>query len=312
MQSSRVKPKVAILLCTYHGQHYLCDQLDSFATQSYPNWEVWASDDGSKDDTHSILEAYQAKWGEDRLSIHPGPGLGFAANFLSLTCRSDIEADYYAYSDQDDIWEADKLERALAWLSTVPQQVPSLYCSRARLVDVENNHIGYSPLFTRAPSFPNSLIQSIGGGNTMVFNAAARKLLQEAGDDVDVISHDCWVYMVVAGCGGKVFYDAYPSLRYRQHGDNLVGTNAGWGARMSRLKRLWNGWFRDWNDRNLVALQRLHGHLTSENQRILDDFSEARRTWLLPRLLRLKQSGISRQNWTGNVALFVAAIFNKI
>lgn len=175
-----VLPKVAILLCTYHGQHYLAEQLDSFAAQSHPNWEIWASDDGSEDDTHAILEAYQQKWPAGRLSIHFGPAEGFAANFLSLTCKASIKADYYAYSDQDDVWEAGKLERAVRWLETIPPNIPALYCGRTRLVDADNNEIGLSPLFSKPPSFANALMQNIGGGNTMVFNNAAAKCFTTA------------------------------------------------------------------------------------------------------------------------------------
>ena len=305
-------PRVAILLCTYHGQHFLADQLDSFSCQTHTNWQVFASDDGSEDDTHTILAQYQHKWGAARLNMHAGPAQGFAANFLSLTCDTRIEADYYAYSDQDDVWEADKLQRALNWLGGISADVPALYCSRAMLVDVDNQPIGTSPLFTRPPSFANSLVQSIGGGNTMVFNNALRKLLIEAGSDVQIISHDCWAYMVASGCGGKVFYDACPSLRYRQHETNLVGTNRNWQARYSRLQRLCNGWFRSWNDLNIASLERIRDSLTPENRRILDDFSSARKTWLLPRLWLMKRSGIHRQSLGGNLAFFVAALFNKI
>lgn len=305
-------PKVAILLCTYHGQHYLADQLDSFSAQTHANWQVCASDDGSEDDTHAILTQYQQKWGAARLSMHAGPAQGFAANFLSLTCDTRFEAEYYAYSDQDDIWEADKLQRALNWLEAISPDVPALYCSRALLVDVNNEPIGTSPLFTQPPSFSNALVQSIGGGNTMVFNNALRKLLIEAGSDVQIISHDCWAYMVASGCGGKVYYDACPSLRYRQHGGNLVGTNRSWQARYSRLQRLCNGWFRSWNDHNIASLERIRDRLTPENRRILDDFSRARKTWLLPRLWLMKRAGIHRQSLGGNIAFFVAALFNKI
>lgn len=207
-RNSFVQPRVAILLCTYHGQHYLAEQLESFAAQSHKNWEVWASDDGSQDETHAILKAHQEKWPEGRLSIHFGPAEGFAANFLSLTCKASIEADYYAYSDQDDVWEADKLERAVRWLETIPPNMPALYCGRTRLVDADNNEIGLSPLFSKLPSFANALMQNIGGGNTMVFNNAARALLREAGEDTPVITHDWWAYMVVSGCGGKCFTTA--------------------------------------------------------------------------------------------------------
>ena len=305
-------PKVAILLCTYHGQHYLADQLDSFAAQSHTNWEVWASDDGSQDDTHAILKTYCDKWGGDRLSIHFGPAEGFAANFLSLTCKASIQADYYAYSDQDDIWEADKLQRAMDCLLAIPEGIPALYCSRTRLVDAKNQDIGFSPLFTRPPSFANALMQNIGGGNTMVFNSAARNLLCEAGKDFDVVIHDWWAYMVVSGCGGKVFYDSYPSLRYRQHGGNLIGMSSGWLARLVRIRMLWQGQFRNWNDRNIPALQQLRSKLTPENREILDRFSIARNCWLLPRLIGLKRSGIYRQTLLGNLSLIAAAIFKKI
>lgn len=305
-------PKVAILLCTYHGQHYLVDQLDSFAAQSYPNLKVWASDDGSQDDTRAILEAYQGKWGEDRLSIQFGPSAGFAANFLSLACNSGIQADYYAFSDQDDIWEADKIQRAMDWLLTIPADVPALYCSRTRLVDADNRDMGFSPLFGRPAGFANALIQNMGGGNTMVFNDAARRLLREAGENVDVVTHDWWVYLVVSGCGGKVFYDAYPSLRYRQHGSNLIGVNSGWYARLVRIRMLWQGRFKSWIDQNIRALQPLRLKLTPENRRILDQFSTARNQWLLPRLIGFKRSGIYRQTLLGNLGLVAAAIFKKI
>lgn len=305
-------PKVAILLCTFHGQHYLAEQLDSFATQTHKNWGVWASDDGSKDDTHSILMAYKEQWPAGRLSIHFGPAEGFAANFLSLTCRASVEADFYAYSDQDDVWEADKLSRALRWLSTVPPSVPALYCSRTRLVDAENNAIGVSPLFTKAPGFANALIQNIGGGNTMVFNNAARELLREAGENKSVITHDWWAYMVVTGCGGRVFYDSKPTLRYRQHGGNLVGTNANWAARLKRIRMLFQGRFKYWNDCNISALLTLEHRLTPENREILQRFADARGMSLIPRLIHLKRSGIYRQTLLGNIGLVAAAILGKI
>lgn len=311
-QAGQSLPKVAILLCTYHGQHYLADQLESFAAQSHHNWEVWASDDGSQDDTHDILVSFRDKWGADQLSIHFGPAEGFAANFLSLTCHANIRADYYAYSDQDDIWKNDKLQRAVDILKSVSQDVPALYCSRTRLVDSMNQHIGYSPLFRRPPSFANALMQNVGGGNTMVFNDAARKLLCEAGEDVGVVTHDWWAYLVVSGCGGKVFYDPIPSVRYRQHGDNLVGANSTWSARFVRLRMLIQGRLRNWIDINIQALQKIRSKLTPENQFILDQFVKAREQWMIPRLIGLWRSGIYRQTFLGNLGLVVAAFFKKV
>jgi len=304
--------KVAILLCTYRGQQYLAEQLDSFAAQTHADWQAWASDDGSKDGTQEILAKYQGNWPAGRLTVLQGPGRGLVTNFMSLACKGEIEADYFAYSDQDDVWEADKLERAVQWLSGISAGTPALYCARTRLVDTQDREIGLSPLFSKPPGFANALIQSIAGGNTMVFNRAARALLQDAGAQLPVVVHDWWTYMLVTGCGGQVFYDATPSLRYRQHDGNVIGMNDSWLARIKRLGMQWQGRFRQWNDIHIDALRNLEHRLTPENRAILKRFVELREMSLLPRLLNLHRSGIYRQTALGNITLFIAAIFRKI
>ena len=305
-------PKVAVLLCTMQGQRFLAEQLNSIATQTHPTWEIWASDDGSDDHTHAILEYYQSHWGEDRISIHAGPAVGSTANFLSLTCRADSDADFFAYADQDDIWESDKLERAVAWLQTVPPDVPALYGSRTLLVDARNQHIGYSPLFEQPPSFRNALVQSIAGGNTMVFNRAARDLLRKAGENVEAVTHDWWAYMLVTSCGGRVFYDSHPTVRYRQHGENQFGANVDPVAQLRRARLLLQGRFRGWVDANLKALQRVRHLMTPENQQVLDEFEQARQRWLGARLVGLKRAGIHRQTALGNLGITLAALINRL
>ena len=305
-------PKVAVLLCTMQGQRFLAEQLNSIATQTHPTWEIWASDDGSDDHTHAILEYYQSHWGDDRISIHAGPAVGSTANFLSLTCRADSDADFFAYADQDDIWESDKLERAVAWLSTVPAEVPALYGSRTLLVDARNQHIGYSPLFAKPPSFRNALVQNVAGGNTMVFNRAARDLLRRAGENVQAVTHDWWAYMVVTGCGGQVYYDAYPTVRYRQHENNLIGSNNSWPARLYRIKQLLQGRFRRWIDANIASLRDIEGQLTPENRSTLEAFVAMRQGGFWTRIAGLRRSGIFRQTVLGNIGLVIAAAINRL
>ena len=86
-------PIFAILLCTYQGERFLSEQIDSFLSQTYGSWKVWASDDGSTDGTLGILDAYREKLGHERLAVVHGPERGFVANFLSLVCCNDIQAD---------------------------------------------------------------------------------------------------------------------------------------------------------------------------------------------------------------------------
>ncbi|WP_298619856.1 glycosyltransferase family 2 protein [uncultured Zoogloea sp.] len=265
------RPDVAILMGTYEGPEFFGRQLESIIAQTVTGWKLWISDDSSSTVMRDALCDYAGAL-SGRVQCDAGPKGGFVANFLHLACRADIDARYFAFADQDDIWDADKLERALAWLETVPESVPALYCGRVRLVDRDGRELGLSPLFARPPAFRNALVQSIAGGNTMVFNAAARRLLMKAGADVNVAVHDWWIYLVVSGCGGVVRYDACPSLSYRQHEGNVIGGNFTWVAMASRVLRALGGGQQKWHDGNLRALARLSDSLTPESRACLAAF----------------------------------------
>lgn len=309
---NRPQSNVAILLCTHNGQEFLGQQLESVAHQSHRDWRLWVSDDASTDGTRALLDAFQSAHGRDRVTILQGPSAGSSTNFLSLVCSDLIQANYFAYADQDDVWLEDKLSRAVVWLAGQPETVPALYCSRTRLIDGSGNDLGISRLFTQLPSFQNALVQNIGGGNTMVFNLAARDVLRTAGPKLKVVVHDWWTYMAVTGCGGAVFNDPRPTLKYRQHGANQIGSNLGLWARLSRAGQLMEGRFRDWTDINLKALTAIQPRLTPENQKVLATFAEARAKPLIPRLIGLARSGITRQSFIDNVGLYLAAALNRL
>lgn len=311
-ETGNATPQVAILLGSFNGQQYLDVQLDSISAQSYANWRMWASDDGSSDGTLWIFQRHQTLWGRERLTVLNGPRQGFSVNFLSMVCNTEVSADFFAYSDQDDIWEPSKLERAVSWLVSVPPDVPALYCARTRLVDEFGSDIGLSPLFRKAPSFSNAIIQSIAGGNTMVFNQAARKLLQTAGQNIGVVTHDWWTYIAVTACGGQVFYDSEPSLQYRQHSGNLVGMNSSWAARWKRICMLWRGDFRDWNDGHIYALQALRPSMSIDSLATLDKFASMRKRGVVSRIWGLVNAGLYRQTSFGDIGLILASIFKKL
>ena len=298
----------AILLGTYNGARYLPAQLDSLIGQHETSWRIDASDDGSSDDTLDILHAYQRTLGADRLRIRSGPRAGPAANFMSMVADPRIEADFYAYCDQDDLWEPDKLQRALAHIASVSG--PALTCARTRLIDVHGRDIGLSPLRRRPPGFANALVECIAGGNTMLFNAAARALLPVPG--VEILNYDWWTYLAISGCGGRVFYDPRPVLRYRQHAGNFMGRNTGLPAAVKRLRMLGAGTFRLWNDRNAQALESLEPRLTPENRALFHAFTAARRASLPERLRLLQRTGVHRQTAIGNLGLWLAAVFGRM
>lgn len=313
MSHEKKNRHTAILLCTYNGDRFLSQQLESYAKQTHKDYSLYVSDDGSNDETLEILEKFKNKNTSTKITISTGPQKGFSANFFSLINDQSIQANYYAFSDQDDVWMNDKLERSIKVLENLPKDTPALYCGRTYLVDTEKKPLGMSPLFTKPPCFSNALMQNIGGGNTMVMNNAARKILLLAGKEIDVVSHDWWVYLAITGCGGNVFYDKVPALYYRQHEKNIIGSNSSWHARFSRIKRLLiEGSLREWNTLNIKALKKIHLHLTDENKKTLNLYILARRRNLSLRFFGFLKSGVHRQTITGNIALIAAALLRKI
>jgi glycosyltransferase involved in cell wall biosynthesis len=173
-------PSVAILLGTFNGERFLEAQLDSLESQTVRHWKLYVSDDGSTDATLDIIHRYQSKWGAHKIQYRTGPPKGFAQNFLSLACDPSIKADYYAFCDQDDMWLPEKLSVAVKHIArkSSPRQFYA-YGGRTTYSDEKLKLIGLSPLFVFPRTFRNALIQSIAGGNTMVFNQATKTLLEK-------------------------------------------------------------------------------------------------------------------------------------
>ncbi|EJO48829.1 glycosyltransferase family 2 protein [Enterobacter roggenkampii] len=305
------QPKVTILLCTYNGQEFLKKQLDSIINQTYTHWDIYVSDDGSSDRTIEILRHYQKKLGKNRLVILDGPGQGFARNFLSLIYNHCIFSDYYAFCDQDDIWNSDKLERSLSALSS-KSQTPALYCSRTELIDEQDITIGYSYNFSKAATLKNALIQSIAGGNTMLINHAARKIITKVPESILVPSHDWWIYQCVCACGGYVYYDSTSTVKYRQHSGNIVGANRLLSARILRFKLLFSGSLRPSIDKNILLLKALNGHLTEESKILIDKFNYIRTASFISRMVNAHSVGLYRQSVLESIAFYVALLLKKI
>jgi hypothetical protein len=146
----------------------------------------------------------------------------------------------------------------------------------------------------------------------MVFNQKACELLAFGGAGVTVPSHDWWLFQVVSACGGRVHFDAVPSVRYRQHAQNVIGANTSFAARMRRLRMLGQGRFRHWSDLNVAALARMRQRMTAENRQIFDLFCKARHRPLLQRAAMFARAGFYRQTLFGNLGLAVAVVLRKI
>lgn len=303
---------VSIIMAVYNGARCLRQQLDSISAQSHANWSIFVSDDGSTDGTDELLAEFSESVCEGQLIRLDGPRGGYANNFLSVLRRSRAFDSWLAFSDQDDVWMPDRLARGIAALSKLPDSVPSLYCSRTWIVDDALGRRRLSPPRPRLPTFRNALVQNVAAGNTILLNAAAAHLVQEASREVvEVIAHDWWVYQLIAGAGGMIVHDDTPTVLYRQHSANQIGANDGFLARMRRIAMILSGEYRRWNDVNVAALQASIHRLTPEHCALLSEFDKMRREKLIQRLRNFARLGLYRQTNFSTAALWVAVALGR-
>jgi len=305
-QGAEAGPLVAILLCSYNGAAFLPQQLASLQSQTHRNWRLVVSDDGSTDGSREICERMIESC---QLEVRDGPKRGICQNFLSLITDARIGGDYFAYCDQDDIWHPDKLERAISTLATIPSAKPAMYCSRTHVVAADGSHLGFSPLCPRPPDFRNALVENIASGNTIVMNKAARDLFVAAGPQ-NVMLHDWWTYQLVSGAGGIVSYDPVPSLDYRQHANNAVGTARAFGR--ARVQSLFGRKFALANSQNSAALLRCRHLLSAENRFVLDAFVSLKSASLPARVRSFRRAGLYKQTNSSHLWLKAAVVLRLV
>ncbi|MDD9922447.1 MAG: glycosyltransferase family 2 protein [Boseongicola sp.] len=301
---------VTIALASFNGARFLGAQLESLLAQTHKDWSLIVSDDCSRDGTAKVVADFQACNPEKKILFLRGPCKGSAQNFLSLL-RAGGQTPYLAFCDQDDVWFPRKLERALTKLS--PETGPAIYGSRTAITDVNLVSQRNSIAFARRPGFGNALVQNIAGGNTMVLNRASLDILQPASLNArNVIAHDWWCYQMVTGAGGRMIFDAEPSLFYRQHSGNEVGSNDTIRAYLTRGRQILAGRFSVWINGNIEALWREKDRLTPENQERLAEFKSSRGRNVVGRLRGFSRSGLTRQTRRGTVALWTAAVLGRL
>ncbi|MDP3208960.1 MAG: glycosyltransferase [Rhodoglobus sp.] len=238
------RPRIAVLLATHNGERWLDEQLDSILGQRDVSVRVIAMDDGSSDGTRQLLE--RRAEAEQRLTILQGEGrAGSAArNFYRLIANAKIEdGEIVALADQDDLWAPNKLSRHSDLLE-------SLGCD-----GVSSSVTSFTPNGQRSlirKDYPQRnydfLLEGPGPGSTFLFSRRLLDLMREvlARTDVDAISieHDWLIYAVARAAGWSWHIDSTPSVDYRQHDTNAMGSNVGLRSGMSRLAMIRSGWHR--------------------------------------------------------------------
>ena len=228
---------ITVLMSTYNGEKYIEEQIDSILSQENVDISLIIRDDGSSDRTVDIINEYVKN--DNRVSFYSGNNLGPAYSFLDLITEAP-PASYYALSDQDDVWDSDKLYVAIEKLKHCDQEKPALYYSNLKVVDGDLNFIKNShkiPLVQKDRySF---LVEPVVTGCTCVFNKAAKEKI-ECKKPEYISMHDTWIHMVCSFFG-NVVYDFEPHIMYRQHGNNVIGAyNGGIMQVIKRVERLFD------------------------------------------------------------------------
>lgn len=224
---------VHVFLSTYNGEKYLREDLDSILAQESVQVELHVRDDGSKDGTADILKEYAQRY--PNMDVVFGDNVGYIRSFMWLTEHQEPrEGEYYAFSDQDDIWLPKKLISAVEMIENDGFDGPMVYYSDLNVVDENDKFIRKANTWEGTiTKYKLSVFIGI-RGCTMVFNNSMQKLL--FGRKVQKISgHDTYIALIGYWLG-KVVYDENAYIDYRQTGENLSIT--GTSSRDKLMKNL--------------------------------------------------------------------------
>ncbi len=219
--------KVSVAMCTYNGEKYLKEQLESIASQVLLPYEMVVCDDCSSDDTMGILERF-AKTCPFQVHIYRNDkNMGSTKNFEK--CVSLCTGDIIALCDQDDVWLPEKLEKIIGVFEKLPGA--GVVFTDALVVDEKLQPLGYnmwdSTNFTnkqkkdilRGKPINTLLKQNVATGATMAF----KSLYREKFFPIPVNwYHDSWIAFVIALFCDIRFIEE-PLIKYRQHNNQQVG-----------------------------------------------------------------------------------------
>lgn len=294
---------VVVLMSTYNGEKYIKEQIDSILNQENVDVKIYIRDDGSTDSTVKIIEQIS----DQRIILMSEDNVGYTNSF-NLLLRKSPEAEYYAFSDQDDVWLKNKLYTAIKKMN---ENNTDLYCSN---VYVTNEKLEITKEFShRVENYFNhesKILNSGAQGCTMVFTYKLKeKILSYS--PAENWPYDYWM-TTVALYTGKVWYDNKPYMYYRQHSNNVTGGDNGFYNRIRKqldsLKRSLSG---PWSKLAYDLISGYYKEIEDEDRETLNALVLYKKDF--KQKIRLLIDGeFKKNNKIKNLFLKVLVLFNRV
>ena len=281
-------PSVLVMMATYNGEKYVTEQINSILEQEGVNVTLLISDDGSSDATPRICSRYADDLPNVRFSVNE-KNKGLAKNFMDMLYSSDATSfDYFAFSDQDDYWMPNKLNKAIEAIAAAGEG-PRLYYSDVCNVDEQLNGGSreYGAFAPYADSLGLLLTINWASGCTMVFNSAFASVLQQYVPDSWPRIHDGWVHLVARALNAQAPDLSHVYIKRRISGQNQVGERGLNSLSIRRIEIILSSFFKA-SEHNLTkaATLLLDGYgdcMSEEDRRLVSRFADGRYS-LLKRL----------------------------
>ncbi|HEM6272314.1 TPA: glycosyltransferase family 2 protein [Streptococcus suis] len=303
--------KVNILMSTYNGQQFLAEQIRSIQEQSYTDWTLFIRDDGSSDNTKEILKDFERQ--DSRIHLidsDKSDNLGVIKSFHKLVNHD--RADYYFFSDQDDVWLPNKLELSLKEAQNYPADLTLMVYMDLKVVNQDLEIMTESMVKSQSHHANTELVQeltenTVTGGVAMI-NHALAEMWQETDD---ILMHDWYLALLASAFGNLVFIDQ-PGELYRQHSDNVLGART--------LSKRFKKWIRPhilfavyWDlikNSQKQARHLLQMPLSQSNRELIEAFVTIMDKPMLERFRILRKYSL-RKNKTFHTLVFTILIVTK-
>ena len=303
--------KVNILMSTYNGQQFLAEQIRSIQEQSYTDWTLFIRDDGSSDNTKEILKDFERQ--DSRIYLidsDKSDNLGVIKSFHKLVNHD--RADYYFFSDQDDVWLPNKLELSLKEAQNYLADLPLMVYMDLKVVNQDLKIMTESMVKSQSHHANTELVQeltenTVTGGVAMI-NHALAEMWQETDD---ILMHDWYLALLASAFGNLVFIDQ-PGELYRQHSDNVLGART--------LSKRFKKWIRPhilfavyWDlikNSQKQASHLLQMPLSQSNRELIEAFVTIMDKPMIERFRILRKYGL-RKNKAFHTLVFTTLIVTK-